>query len=174
MPLRRHSGPSRPAILRSLAALGAAALLLAGCAAGPAATTATPASGGTLTYATGFGEPTCLDPHVGGNMPQALVGTNFVESLFSQDADGTIVPWLATSGTPSADGLSWDIALRDGVTFTDGTPFDAAAVKANVEHMQDPATASSTAILALGKVTEVTAVDATTARFTLSEPDSAL
>ncbi|MCS5733583.1 ABC transporter substrate-binding protein [Herbiconiux daphne] len=174
MPLRRHSGPPRPAILRSLAALGAAALLLAGCAAGPAATTATPASGGTLTYATGFGEPTCLDPHVGGNMPQALVGTNFVESLFSQDADGTIVPWLATSGTPSADGLSWDIALRDDVTFTDGTPFDAAAVKANVEHMQDPATASSTAILALGKVTEVQVVDPTTARFVLSEPDSAL
>jgi peptide/nickel transport system substrate-binding protein len=149
-------------------------VLLAGCSAQPADPSATPAAGGTLTYATGFGEPTCLDPHVGGNMPQALVGTNFVESLFSQDADGTIVPWLATGGTPSADGLSWDIALRDDVTFTDGTPFDAAAVKANVEHMQDPATASSTAILALGKVTEVQVVDPTTARFILSEPDSAL
>ncbi len=151
------------------------AILLAGCAgASPAATESTPVAGGTLTYATGFGEPTCLDPHVGGNMPQALLGTNVLESLFSQDADGAIVPWLATAGTPSADGLSWDITLRDDVTFTDGTPFDAEAVKANVEHMKDPATASSTAILALGKVTDVQVVDPTTARFVLSEPDSAL
>jgi peptide/nickel transport system substrate-binding protein len=163
----------RPAALLALTA--ASALVLAGCsAAEPAETPSTPAAGGTLTYATGFGEPTCLDPHVGGNMPQALVGTNVLESLFSQNEEGEIVPWLATGATVSDDGLTVDVALRDDVTFTDGTPFDAAAVVANVEHMKDPETASSTAILALGKVTEVTAVDPTTARFTLSEPDSAL
>jgi peptide/nickel transport system substrate-binding protein len=131
-------------------------------------------AGGTLTYATGFGEPTCLDPHVGGNMPQALVGTNVLESLFSQSETGEIVPWLASGSTVSDDGLTVDVALRDGIEFTDGTPFDAAAVVANVEHMQDPDTASSTAILALGKVVSVEAVDPLTARFTLSEPDSAL
>ena len=164
---------SRPLAL--LAVTAASALVLAGCSAGtPAATSSAPVPGGTLTYATGFGEPTCLDPHVGGNMPQALVGTNVLESLFSQDESGEIVPWLATAGTPSADGLSWDISLRDDVEFTDGTPFDADAVVANVEHMKDPATASSTAILALGKVTSVEAVNPTTARFVLAEPDSAL
>ncbi|MFB2556274.1 ABC transporter substrate-binding protein [Herbiconiux liangxiaofengii] len=170
--------PSRPrSHALSLVGLAtASALLLAGCSAGndPAAPASTPVSGGTLTYATGFGEPTCLDPHVGGNMPQALVGTNVLESLFSQDDTGAIVPWLAESGEPSADGLSWDVTLRDGITFTDGTPMDAAAVVANVEHMKDPATASSTAILALGKVTKVEAVSPTVARFELSEPDSAL
>ncbi|MFB2582877.1 ABC transporter substrate-binding protein [Herbiconiux sp. P15] len=161
--------------LALLAVTAASALVLAGCsAAEPSAVPSTPVAGGTLTYATGFGEPTCLDPHVGGNMPQALVGTNVLESLFSQDEDGAIVPWLATGATVSDDGLTVDVALRDDVTFTDGTPFDAAAVVANIEHMQDPETASSTAILALGKVTGVSAVDATTARFTLSEPDSAL
>ncbi|MGD8166869.1 ABC transporter substrate-binding protein [Herbiconiux sp. P16] len=157
-----------------LAVAAASALLLAGCAPAAGHATSTPAAGGTLTYATGFGEPDCLDPHNGGNMPQALVGTNFLESLFSQDADGTIVPWLATAGTPSADGLTWDITLRDDVSFTDGTPFDAAAVKANIEQIQDPATASSTGILALGKVASVEVVDPTTARFHLTEPDSAL
>ncbi|GAA2237602.1 ABC transporter substrate-binding protein [Herbiconiux moechotypicola] len=154
----------------------ASALVLAGCsaAAPEASAPATPVSGGTLTYATGFGEPTCLDPHVGGNMPQALVGTNVLESLFSQDETGAIVPWLASGATVSDDGLTVDVALRDGISFTDGTPFDADAVVANIEHMQDPDTASSTAILALGKVASVEAADPLTARFHLSEPDSAL
>ncbi|MBF4573335.1 ABC transporter substrate-binding protein [Herbiconiux sp. VKM Ac-1786] len=161
----------------SLAGLAtASALLLAGCSAdaGPSDTPATPVAGGTLTYATGFGEPTCLDPHVGGNMPQALVGTNVLESLFSQDETGAIVPWLAESGVAAEDGLSWDVTLRDGIAFTDGTPMDAAAVAANVAHMKDPETASSTAILALGKVSSVEVVSPTVARFVLSEPDSAL
>ncbi|MCS5713365.1 ABC transporter substrate-binding protein [Herbiconiux sp. CPCC 205716] len=171
MPLRHRS------LALSLAGLAtASALLLAGCSAdaGPADTPSTPVAGGTLTYATGFGEPTCLDPHVGGNMPQALVGTNVLESLFSQDETGAIVPWLAESGVAADDGLSWDVTLRDGITFTDGTPLDAAAVAANVAHMKDPETASSTAILALGKVSSVEVVSPTVARFVLSEPDSAL
>jgi peptide/nickel transport system substrate-binding protein len=171
VPLRHRS------LALSLAGLAtASALLLAGCSAdaAPSDTPATPTAGGTLTYATGFGEPTCLDPHVGGNMPQALVGTNVLESLFSQDETGAIVPWLAESGVAADDGLSWDVTLRDGITFTDGTPMDAEAVKANVEHMKDPETASSTAILALGKVSSVEVVSPTVARFVLSEPDSAL
>ncbi|NIJ06146.1 ABC transporter substrate-binding protein [Frigoribacterium faeni] len=158
-----------------LALASAGALLLAGCTAGgDAADDGTPSAGGTLTYATGDAEPTCLDPHVGGNYPQALVSTQYLESLVSKDADGTIVPWLADSWQEADDGLSWTFTLRDGVSFTDGTPFDAAAVAANVAHLQDPETLSSTGYLALQKVTGVEAVDARTARFDLSEPDSAL
>lgn len=161
-----------PALL-ALTAVGA--LVLAGCTSGGEATDAsTPISGGTLTYATGDAEPTCLDPHVGGNYPQALVSTQYLESLVSKDSDGEIIPWLATSWEESDDGLSWTFTLRDDVTFTDGTPFDAAAVAANVAHVQDPETLSSTGYLALGKVTGVEAVDARTARFDLSAPDSAL
>ena len=112
-----------------LGAVGAAALLLTGCAPTAEPTTAgKPKSGGTLTYASGDAEPTCLDPHVGGNYPQALVSSQYLESLVSRDTDGTIIPWLATSWTESDDGLTWDFTLKDGVTFTDGTPFDAAAV----------------------------------------------
>jgi peptide/nickel transport system substrate-binding protein len=149
-------------------------LVLVGCA--PAASTAssTPVAGGTLVYASGDAEPTCLDPHVGGNYPQALLATQFLESLVSRDKAGKIIPWLATKWTTSEDGLVWEFTLRDDVTFTDGTPFDAAAVKANVEHLQDPDTKSSTGYLAFGKVKQVDAVDAHTARFTLSSPDSAL
>jgi peptide/nickel transport system substrate-binding protein len=74
----------------------------------------------------------------------------------------------------SDDGLTWDFTLADGITFTDGTPFDAAAVAANVAHVQDPDTGSSTGYLALAKVASVEVVDATHARFHLSAPDSAL
>ncbi|TWX37295.1 ABC transporter substrate-binding protein [Frigoribacterium sp. ACAM 257] len=165
----------RTCSLPLLALASASALLLAGCASGgDSADDGTPREGGTLTYATGDAEPTCLDPHVGGNYPQALVSTQYLESLVSKDSEGEIVPWLADSWQESGDGLSWTFTLRDGVSFTDGTPFDAAAVAANVAHLQDPETLSSTGYLALQKVTGVEAVDAQTARFDLSEPDSAL
>ena len=153
----------------------ASLLLLAGCAAPQSAPESTePLSGGTLTYASGDAEPTCLDPHVGGNYPQALVSTQYLESLVSKNADGDIIPWLATDWVEAEDGLSWTFTLSDDVTFTDGTPLDAEAVRANIAHLQDPATLSSTGYLALGKVVSTEAVDASTVRLNLSEPDSAL
>ncbi|QGH69637.1 ABC transporter substrate-binding protein [Pseudactinotalea sp. HY158] len=132
------------------------------------------AAGGTLVYATGDAEPDCLDPHVGGNYPQALISTQYLEPLVGRDASGRIQPWLATDWEVSADGLTWDLTLADGITFTDGTPLDAEAVKVNIEHLQDPDTASSTGYLAVAKIETVEAVDATHVRFHLSEPDSSL
>ena len=159
--------------LATLAALSA--LLLAGCSPSPSGTSSSqPVSGGTLTYASGDAEPTCLDPHVGGNYPQALVSTQYLESLVSLDADGTVIPWLADSWTESDDGLTWEFTLVPDVVFTDGTPLDAAAVQANVAHLQDPETASSTGYLALKKVVATEAVSPEVVRFTLSAPDSAL
>ena len=43
----------------------------------------------------------------------------------------TVVPSLATSWKSSPDGLSWTFTLRKNVKFSDGTPFNAAAVCAN-------------------------------------------
>jgi len=158
------------------AVAGAAALLLvlAGCTGGGAATSnSTPIDGGTLVYASGDAEPTCLDPHVGGNYPQALLSSQYIEELTALD-DGKPVPALAKSWTTSDDGKTLTFTLRDDVTFTDGTPFDAAAVVANIEHVQDPATASSTGYLALQSITKATATDDHTVTLTLSRPDSAL
>ena len=160
-------------ILPAVAATTAIALLVAGCTAA-APKNATPVSGGTLVYATGDAEPTCLDPHVGGNYPQALIATQYLESLVSKNKAGAIIPWLASSWMESKDGLSWDFVLRDGVNFTDGTPLTAEAVAANVAHLQNPATASSTGYLALKKVTRVEVVNEKTARLVLSTPDSSL
>lgn len=152
----------------------AVALIATGCSAETTPTGTKPVSGGTLVYASGDAEPTCLDPHVGGNYPQALVATQYLESLVSKNTAGEIIPWLATTWTESPDGLSWDFTLKKDVKFTDGTALTPAAIAANVAHVQDPATGSSTGYLALQKVTGVTAVSADVARFTLSTPDSAL
>lgn len=159
--------------LLSIALVGA--IVLAGCqATQPEASGDNPVPGGTLTYASGDGEPTCLDPHVGGNYPQALLAGQFLESLVSRDASGEIIPWLAEAWEVADDGLAWEFTLREGVTFTDGTPLDAEAVKVNVEHLKNPDTQSSTGYLALGKVQTVEVVSDRVARFVLSTPDSAL
>jgi peptide/nickel transport system substrate-binding protein len=167
----------RTPLFAFLGLTAASVLILTGCTAGGASKaddSATPVRGGTLTYASGDAEPTCLDPHVGGNYPQALVASQYLEELVSKNTEGDVIPWLATSWEQASNGLSWTFDLKKGVTFTDGTPFDAAAVVANIEAVKDPATLSSTGYLALGKVTTAEAVDAHTVKINLSSPDSSL
>jgi len=157
----------------------AAALVLSGCA--PSGTTqnsganaGTPVTGGTLVYASGDAEPSCLDPHVGGNYPQALLASQFLQTLYTKDADGKLIPLLAKDSTVSADGLTRTVSIRDGISFTDGTALDAAAVKANFEHLLNPTTASSTGYLALGKIASMKAVNASTLELKLKTPDNSL
>ena len=49
-----------------------------------------------------------------------------------------LVPELATDWSASADGLTWTFTLRQGVTFHDGTAFNAEAVVFNVNRWWDP------------------------------------
>ena len=154
------------------AILATLVLPLAACSTAPGATGGGPRD--TLVYATGDAEPDCLDPHVGGNYPQALLATQVLESLVSLDKDGNIVPWLATEWKDSDDGLSWDFTLNPKAKFSDGTPVDAAAVKANIEHLQDPETGSSTGYLAVQQIAEAEVVSADVVRFHLTRPDAAL
>ncbi|BAP41582.1 ABC transporter oligopeptide-binding protein [Pseudomonas sp. StFLB209] len=121
-------------------------LLLAGCERQQQASVHSdqPVHGGTLVYATDR-EPTCLDPHVAGDMPQVFVAQQYLDSLVSMDSQGQIGPWLAKSWEVSPDGLRYTFHLRNDVKFTDGTAFKADAVKANLDHMANPKTQSSTA-----------------------------
>lgn len=174
--MQRNSRASR--ILGCAIALPLVGSLLASCSAGAGSDSAEenvkPVAGGTLVYASGDAEPSCLDPHVGGNYPQALVASQYLESLFTKDANGKIIPWLAESTEVSEDGLTRTITLRDGITFTDGTKLTAEAIKANIQHLKDPNTASSTGYLAVGKVVDIEIADELTAKLTLSAPDNAL
>lgn len=62
------------------------------------------------------------------------VSNNLAERLIWQDPiTGEYKPWLAESYQTSDDHLAYTFKLRSGVTFSDGTPLDAAVVKANFD-----------------------------------------
>jgi len=55
------------------------------------------------------------------------------DTLTVLNAKGEYVPYLAQSFEPNADFTQWTITLRPGVQFHDRTPFDAAALKLNLD-----------------------------------------
>ncbi|ROO89001.1 peptide/nickel transport system substrate-binding protein [Actinocorallia herbida] len=118
-----------PASARALAAL-APLLLLPACAAD-----SSPAAEAVLQIALPA-DPGCLDPQQTGQLAALDVSRSLVDTLTDQDPEtGEIVPWLAQEFTASADGRSFTFVLREGVTFSDGTPLDAAAVKATFDRL---------------------------------------
>ena len=98
-----------------------------------------------------------------------VIFNSIFDSLVWVDADGTITPRLAESVT-SQDGLTWVIKLREGVQFSDGTPFDADAVKFNWDRHLDPAVASACQVNAAA-LANVAVDDPTTITVTLAAPD---
>ncbi len=91
-----------------------------------------------------------MDPQTSQLDVSAMVQRVVLDSLVFQQADGTFAPWLATDWEVSSDATSYTFTLRDDVTFTDGEPFDAEAVKANFDRIADPETASAQAASMLG------------------------
>ena len=97
------------------------------------------APGKTLTYGQST-RVTTLDPAQGAfsTYPGGYeVGYCLYDRLVDFDKNLKIVPGLATSSEVAADAKSVRFKLRSGVKFQDGTPFDAAAVKFNVERLMD-------------------------------------
>ena len=80
------------------------------------------------------------------------------------------MPGLAKSWEVSDDGLTYTFHLRDDVVFHDGTPFNAQAVKFNLNRIADPATKSQKAILMLGSYESTEIVDDYTVRVHFKEP----
>ena len=72
-------------------------------------------------------EATTLDPHYYNLNPNMEVDDHIFDYLLSFDAQGRLVPGLATSWT-AVDDTTWRFTLRRGVTFHDGSPFTSADV----------------------------------------------
>jgi peptide/nickel transport system substrate-binding protein len=121
-------------------------LMIIGCAKTPANVDPTP-SGSTpgeaepgkttpnnFVYAAGT-EPTTLDPHFITDVNTARAAVQIYENLVTRNLDGEIEGVLAVEWETSEDGLSWTFKLREGVLFHDGTPFNAEAVKYNIERI---------------------------------------
>ncbi|WP_442956411.1 staphylopine-dependent metal ABC transporter substrate-binding lipoprotein [Paenibacillus sp. YIM B09110] len=107
-----------------------------------------------------------MNPHLyAGSMPaQGMV----YESLVENTAEG-IKPLLAESWDISNDGKTYTFHLRKDVKFHDGEPFNAEAVKQNLEAVQSNAEKHAWIKLST-KLVKVTAVDEYTAELELSEP----
>jgi peptide/nickel transport system substrate-binding protein len=89
--------------------------------------------GGTLQFAL-IDYQRSPDPQWGTNYAESLIGNNVTDKLTWQDPDsGEITPWLAKSWEYNEDLTEFTFHLREDVTFSDGTPFDSAVVKANFD-----------------------------------------
>lgn len=153
-------------------------LVLAACAPAasvPAAETGDGASaagekGGNLVIAfPASSEPASLDGHIDPYQPAWLFDSFVADPLIVQDPNGDYLPALASSWESSEDGLTWTFNLRDDVTFQDGTPFNADAVKYNIERILAPETQSAQMANDLGPITSVDVVDDYTVQINYDE-----
>lgn len=130
---------------------------------------ATPVDGGELII-TISELPDTLDPHKTGAAVTTTVLRNVGDPLIRKNFDGEFVPGLATEWEISEDGLTWTFKLRDDVTFHDGTPLNAEAVKASFDRILDPETGAVSARTAVGSMYETSVVDEYTFQFVTEEP----
>jgi peptide/nickel transport system substrate-binding protein len=89
--------------------------------------------------------------------------------MYVDQETGKVRPNIAESATASPDGRVWTLKIRPDVKFTDGTPYDAAAVKFNWDRFADPALRSAQASAVRGVTTAV--ADPLTLTITLAEPN---
>lgn len=108
----------------------------AGSTAASAVATGEPKAGGTLRlcYSSPIATPG-YTPRATGNAAIYYLTLSY-ESLTSYDAEGNMIPNLATEWDVNTDELSITWTLREGVNFADGEPFNAEAVKRNIEEYQ--------------------------------------
>lgn len=121
----------------------------------------------------GIGEdPDVLDPDQSRTFVGEVVFANMCDKLVAIDPDLTIIPQLATDWEWSEDGLTLTMAVREGVTFQDGTPFNAEAVVANIKRSMtlDESRRKSE----LTSIADVTADGDHRVVFTLNTPDVTL
>jgi peptide/nickel transport system substrate-binding protein len=153
------------------------ALALAGCAEStPSASgggSSKPVSGGVLKVGENGDEPTLLDPHELATTNTTTLLRPIFDTLVWEDADKKIKPDLASSWEVSKDGLTYTFHLRKDVVFQDGTKWNAEGLKANFEHIIDPATKSPLAASYIAPYESSTVVDENTLAVKLKTPYSA-
>lgn len=99
-------------------------------------------SGGTLTVGVPI-EPETLDPGDAVYVQEQFILQSIFDSLLTIDKDGSLHPGLATDWEPNDDYSEFTFKLREDVTFHDGTPFKADAVKASFDHIMSDAVLES-------------------------------
>ncbi len=115
--------------------------------------------------------PSGFDPHRNASNELGIPFFSVYDTLvYRHPQRMDFVPGLAERWQMSPDGLNWTFTLRQGVTFHDGEPFNAAAVGVNLDRIMNPELASQKAKFLLGPYTGYTVVDDYTITLHLSEP----
>jgi peptide/nickel transport system substrate-binding protein len=127
------------------------------------------------------GVPGSLEPATALDGATPLISRQVFDTLVAYREGSTdIEPALATRWAISRDGLTWSFALRNGVTFHDGTPVTATEVAASLaRHLKAEPAAPAPAWAALlrgvpGVIKEVRAADRSTVNIVLVQPYAAL
>lgn len=125
-------------------------------------------SGGTLKVVM-QSDVTSVDPHFTTDVASAnILYQKVYEQLVTFDEDMDIVPSLAKEWD-QLDDVTWEFVLNEDVSFHDGTPFNAEAVKATFDRLLDPETGSPQRDK-ISMIEEVEVVDDYTVHLHLSEP----
>lgn len=93
------------------------------------------------------------------------------DTLLVREANGELAPNLATEWSYNADASVLNLKLREGVSFTDGTPFNADAVKANIEYLKNGAGQNS---FMAAPISQVEIISDYEVNLHLGEPDPSL
>lgn len=113
-------------------------------------------------------EPSSMDPHYHNLSPNNAFGRHVFDHLIGQDEKQRLVPALAVSWKPIND-TTWELKLRKGVKFHDGSPFTADDVLFTAERAQNvPNSPSSFGLYLKGKTFKK--VDDYTVHVTTAKP----
>ena len=163
-------------ISRAIAILATLAIVLGACTgtatntpSGSVATGAKAAYGGSVTFAMNS-DISNMDPMLSGLFVDRHLMYAMYDSLVRVTPKGEIIPWLSALPTISADGKSYTFKLRTDVKYHDGTQFDAASAKWNLDRYR--LTKESLRLGELASVDTVTAVDPSTLRVDLKTPSA--
>ncbi|MBN3132565.1 glutathione ABC transporter substrate-binding protein GsiB [Pectobacterium brasiliense] len=115
---------------------------------------------------------TSLDPYDANDSLSQTVAKSFYQGLFGFDKEMKLVNVLADSYDVSPDGLTYTVKLHPGVKFHDGTAFNAAAVKVNLDRASNPDNRLKRYNL-FKMIDKTEAVDDLTVKITLKTPFSA-
>jgi peptide/nickel transport system substrate-binding protein len=171
----RHSARATAAALAAVTALMMAGCSSQGASGGTTASASAdagePVQGGTLTYLE-YQPYTNLYPPQAGFYPNGALVGNITDRLTWQDPETLeIEPWIATDWTINDDATEYTFNLRPGVTFSDGTPLDAAVVAKNFDVFGKGDSAKGLTISeAVNNYESSEVVDADTVTFHFSAP----
>jgi peptide/nickel transport system substrate-binding protein len=120
-------------------------------------------------------EPPGLDPTVAAAAAIGeVVHYNVFEGLTKVAMDGAVTPLLAESWSHTPDGKTYAFKLRQGIRFSDGKPFDAAAVKFSFERAKAPGSTNKAKKAVFDNISSVAAPDPFTVILVLDNADAML